>query len=90
MAARETDVRPVTDREPGDGAGAQVEVVPESEMVVEDTIESAVRGSGPAGWWRAGLIAVVIVAALLLAMQLLSGGSSTDMVPGAPTTQPAQ
>ena len=55
-----------------------------------DDIETAVRGRGPAAWWRAGLVALVIVAAMLLLFQVLMGGPVTDMTPGTPTTAPAQ
>jgi hypothetical protein len=52
--------------------------------------EAAVGGTGPAAWWRRGLIALGIVAAILLLFQVLMGGAGTDMVPGTPTVAPAE
>jgi len=73
-----------------DENGAPLALPEDTALVVEDKVERTVGGTGPTAWWRVGLIGVAIVAAMLLALQLMSGGASTDMVPGTPTTQQTQ
>lgn len=90
MATLETERRPEAAKVDRlvDETGATVEVVPESALVIEDEVERTVGGTGPTAWFRVGIIGVLIVAAILLGLQLLSGGASTDVVPGTPTTAP--
>jgi hypothetical protein len=64
-----------------------IAVPPDSALEVEDRVERTVGGTGPTAWFRVGIIGILIVAAILLGLQVLSGGASTDMVPGTPTTQ---
>ena len=52
--------------------------------------ESTVGGTGPTNWWRLGLVVLGVLALLLLILQLMNGGVNTSVVPGTPTTPPAQ
>lgn len=70
-----------------DENGAKLKVPEDSALVLEDDVERTVGGTGPTAWWRVGLLGIAIVAAILLLLQLLSGGASTDVVPGTPTTE---
>ena len=73
-----------------DEHGAKLDVPNDSGLVVDDRVERTVGGTGPTAWWRVGLIGVAVVAAVLLVLQLVSGGATTDVVPGTPTTAPAE
>lgn len=52
------------------------------------TEEAPVAATGPASWWRYGLVALALVVAILLGMQLLSGNKGTDVIPGTPVAAP--
>ena len=69
-----------------DENGARLNVPDDSGLVVEDRVERTVGNTGPTAWWRVGLIGIAVVVAILLVLQLVSGGATTDVVPGTPTT----
>ena len=75
-----------------DENGSRVDVPDDSAVRVATSVEQQVGATGPANWWRLGLIALGAIALILLVMQLIGGGSgvpTTDVVPGTPTTPPA-
>ena len=74
-----------------DENGSKIEVPEDSMLRVTTDVEQAVGATGPANWWRLGLIGLGIVVAILLILQLLAGKTGTEMVPGTPTeaTTPA-
>lgn len=73
-----------------DENAAPLEVPADSALRLTDDVEQTVGSTGPAAWWRAGLIALGIVAAILLVFQLMMGGANTDVVPGTTTTPPTE
>ena len=73
-----------------DENGSRVDVPDDSALRVATSIEQQVGATGPANWWRLGLIALGAIALILLVMQMFGGGvPTTDVVPGTPTTSPA-
>ena len=75
-----------------DETGARVDVPDDSGLRVATNMEQQVGATGPANWWRLGLIALGAIALVLLIMQLMGSGGglpTTDVIPGTPTTPPA-
>ena len=71
-----------------DENGSRIDVPDNSSLKVANEAEPMVGATGPANWWRLGLIALGIVAAILLALQLMGGNTGTEMIPGTPTAAP--
>ena len=70
-----------------DENGSRIEVPEDSAVRRTADAEQAVGATGPATWWRTGLVVLGAIALLLLVMQLFGGGARTDMVPGTPVVQ---
>lgn len=71
-----------------DENASRLDVPDESQVVPAVDGEPTVGSTGPANWWRAGVIALTIVAALLLFLQLAGGWPGTDVQPGTPVADP--
>lgn len=73
-----------------DENGSRIDLPEDTGLKVATDVEQAVGATGPTNWWRFGLLAVAVLAAALFVMQYLGGGASTDVIPGTPTTAPAE
>ncbi|MDB5540117.1 MAG: hypothetical protein JWQ89_1844 [Devosia sp.] len=73
-----------------DENGMPIALPENSELEVTGNVEETVGATGPTGWWRYGVLGLVIVAAILLFFQLLMGNPGTGVVPGTPVTAPQQ
>ncbi len=71
-----------------DENGNPVEVANDTTLKMTRDAEQAVGATGPTGWWRIGLVALLIVVGVLLALQVLGGNKGTDVVPGTPVAAP--
>lgn len=71
-----------------DENGYKVDVPDDTSLKVATEVEQVTGATGPANWWRIGLVALGIVAAILLVLQLLGGNTGTEMIPGTPTAAP--
>lgn len=71
-----------------DENGNKIDVPVDAALKVATEVEQVTGATGPANWWRLGLIGIVIVAAILLGLQLLNGNTGTEMIPGTPTAAP--
>jgi len=60
----------------------------DDELRLETEAAQATGVTGPAGWWRIGLVVLLVLVAIVLAMQLLGGNKGTDVIPGTPITAP--
>lgn len=68
-----------------DENGSRIELPHEDEgLAATRNTDAAVGATGPANWWRLGLIVLGGIALVLLILQLLGGGSNTEVVPGTP------
>lgn len=73
-----------------DEKGSRIELPDDTPIGNTGSAEQAVGGTGPAGWWRIGLLALVALAGVLFLVQFLSGGAGTDVIPGTPTIAPSE
>ena len=71
-----------------DENGNKVDVPDDTSLKIATEVEQVTGATGPANWWRVGLIALGIVAAIVLALPLLGGNTGTEMIPGTPTAAP--
>lgn len=71
-----------------DENGARVPLPDDTALKVATDVEQTVGATGPTNWWRLSLIGIAIVAATLLILQMLSGNTGTEMIPGTPTAAP--
>lgn len=62
----------------------------DAELRTETEIAQAAGTTSPSGWWRWGLVALLVLVAILLALQLLGGNKGTDVIPGTPIAAPQQ
>lgn len=69
--------------------GYTIDVPDDSTLRVATDVEQATGGTGPANWWRLGLLALAVVVAILFVMQWIGGNRQTAVVPETPVTAPA-
>ena len=60
----------------------------DEELRLETEVAQATGVKSPKGWWRLGLVALMILAILLLALQYLGGNRGTNVIPGTPVAAP--
>ena len=60
------------------------------DLDTQRTVAGRVRPTGPAGWWRWGLVVLAALVFVLIVAQILQGGApgGTDVVPGTPVVAP--
>ena len=69
--------------------GYTIPVAEDSTLRVATNIEQATGGTGPANWWRLGLLTLVVIVAIIFMMQWLGGNRQTAVIPDTPVTAPA-
>jgi hypothetical protein len=60
----------------------------DEELKLETEAAQATGVTGPAGWWRIGLVVLLVLVAIVLILQLMGGNKGTDVIPGTPIAAP--
>ena len=60
----------------------------DEELKLETDVAEATGVFSPAGWWRIGLVVLLIVVVALFAGQYFGGNTATAVVPGTPVAAP--
>ena len=88
MAERDTPEVAKVDRLVAE-QGYTIPVPDDTSLRVATEVEQATGGTGPANWWRLGLLALFVVVAILFVMQWMGGNRQTAVIPDTPVTAPA-